>query len=527
MKHKNLFLVVALVLGWLVDLLFWKKSVGISFLVWTTMILAGGLLLSRVESVRISRWSLLLGALALVAAATVAFRQEGLTVFLAVMAALGSLWLLALTWRNGYWVRFRVRDHVESGFWAGVAAFTRTPELLKAEQGEEGAVQVSGWRRFWHSVGPIVLGILITLPVVAALASLLASADLVFADRLGALLELLDLNRLPEYVFRLFYILVLAYLLGGLLLHAILPRREMSRPDPDSPWLHPFLGWTETVILLGSMVALFAFFVVIQFQYLFGGGANITQAGYTFAEYARRGFNELVSVAILTLAIYMLLATVSRRENQSRRRLFSILTVLMFGLVIVMMVSAWMRLGLYEQAYGFTQLRTYTHFFIPWLGALLAGVIILELVGKRGWAPLVLLVLCYGFTFTLAAVNVDGYIARQNIRRALDAQALDVSYLARLSDDAIPVMIEMVQMSDLPDEPRTRLMVELACRAALQSEEQAQPWQSFNISRSQAARLLNENSGLWQDFHAGKAAGSWTIQHGRNTYNCPAWYGMD
>ena len=55
------------------------------------------------------------------------------------------------------------------------------------------------------------------------------------------------------------------------------------------------LGLIEVATLLISVDLLFLVFVWIQFAYLFGGQANITLEGYTYAEYARRGFFELLT----------------------------------------------------------------------------------------------------------------------------------------------------------------------------------------------------------------------------------------
>ncbi len=46
-------------------------------------------------------------------------------------------------------------------------------------------------------------------------------------------------------------------------------------------------------MLLGSINLLFAVFISVQFAYLFGGERNIAAQGFTFAEYAHRGFFEL------------------------------------------------------------------------------------------------------------------------------------------------------------------------------------------------------------------------------------------
>ncbi|HZD60956.1 MAG TPA: DUF4153 domain-containing protein, partial [Anaerolineae bacterium] len=63
------------------------------------------------------------------------------------------------------------------------------------------------------------------------------------------------------------------------------------------------LAFTESVILLGSVNGLLAFFIVIQFTYLFGGAHNIAAQGFTYAEYAHRGFFELVAVALLSFVV--------------------------------------------------------------------------------------------------------------------------------------------------------------------------------------------------------------------------------
>ena len=122
--------------------------------------------------------------------------------------------------------------------------------------------------------------------------------------------------------------------------------------------------------MLGSVVILFAAFVAIQFQYFFGGQANIHIEGYTYAEYARKGFGELVAVAFFSLLLLLGLGAITRRDTESQRKTFSSLGVGLVGLVLVMLISAFQRLALYESAYGFSRLRAYTHVFMIWLALL-------------------------------------------------------------------------------------------------------------------------------------------------------------
>ena len=106
-----------------------------------------------------------------------------------------------------------------------------------------------------------------------------------------------------------------------------------------------FLGFTEGAVILGAVVVLFALFAVVQFQYFFGGQANISVQGYTFAEYARRGFGELVTVAFFSLLLFLGLSAVTKRNDETQRWVFTGMGVGMVALVGVMLVFGFPEVG--------------------------------------------------------------------------------------------------------------------------------------------------------------------------------------
>src|SRR3546814_9714779 len=58
----------------------------------------------------------------------------------------------------------------------------------------------------------------------------------------------------------------------------------------------------QTCALPISLAALFALFVVVQLRYLFGGEDAVQRSvDLTYAQYARRGFFELVTASLLLL----------------------------------------------------------------------------------------------------------------------------------------------------------------------------------------------------------------------------------
>ncbi len=99
------------------------------------------------------------------------------------------------------------------------------------------------------------------------------------------------------------------------------------------------------------------------------------------------------------------------------------LSVGIVALVLVMLVSAYKRLVLYETAYGFSELRTYTHVFMIWLGLLLISTVILEIIHRERMFALTALIASIGFAATLPILNVDAFIVQKNIARELQGQS--------------------------------------------------------------------------------------------------------
>jgi len=506
----------ALIVAWLIDLFFWQTPPGVSFFLWTIFVLAAGFMLARLESIRPSPWSYPVAATSVMLSSFIFLRTDFMTRSLSFILTIGSLALLAATFRTGNWVAYRIWDYIPAFLKLAGAALIRPAELFKTPLTPDGtpAPNRESLRRGSRSLGRVLVGLLLALPLLAIFGALLSSADPIFSNSLSAFLSGFNLNRLGEYIFRLFYILIFAFIFSGVYLHAVRPSKEETRPDPSKQWLAPFLGWIEAGVVLGLVDLMFAIFVGIQFWYFFGGQANISTSGYTFAEYARMGFFELLAVAVISLLTYLGLATITRRETPLQRRGFTVLSIFLMAMVLVMLVSAFQRLLLYESAYGFTQLRVYTHIFIIWLGLLLAAAVIFELLQRRQHFGLALLLTVLGFGLTLGFYNTEGEIAQQNIARARAGAteiagdtgiprslSLDATYLGSLGSDAVPALVDEFRRPGQPPAIRDILGADLACRSHLLAQSQGFPaWQSFNLSRNTADKLLRQAQGEWSAY---------------------------
>jgi len=246
--------------------------------------------------------------------------------------------------------------------------------------------------------------------------------------------------------------------------------------------------------VLLALDALFAVFVALQLAYLFGGHDTAAAAGLTYAEYARRGFFELVAVAALAGAIVVGLDLgVGRR---SRTQLGASIGLL--ALTVVVLASALLRLRLYQDAYGWTELRFVVLVAIGWLAVAVAVTAGLLAARRTRWTLHVLGVLVIVAVAGMNAVGPQAFVADRNLERALDPSlvppggrtGLDEGYLASLGDEAVPAVVASVDR--LPD-PLDRAYLEqfLDGRAAELRENPALlGWPAANLARERARAAL-------------------------------------
>ena len=526
--NPNRFWFIVIFLGWAFDFLFWEKPPGINFFLYVVLCLGTGIYLLKTDGLRLSpRSSLLLFPIAFLSAVTF-FRQEPMTVFLSIAMTLFLMGVFALTYLNGGWIRYGLLDYF-LGYLRLFGSMLVRPLGFSAEVKKE---QPSTGEKRSSRVWSVVRGIVIALPVIAVFASLLSAADPIFEKRFADFIELFNIDNLPEYIFRLVYILIFAYALAGTYLHAA--QKSGERVEEKS-LISPFLGFTESSIVLGSVVILFVVFVVIQFQYFFGGQANINLEGYTYSTYARKGFGELVAVAFFSLLMLLGLGAITKRENETQRKTFSGFGVTLVVLVIVMLVSAFQRLVLYEFAYGFSRLRTYTHVFMIWLGLLLVAVVVLEVLRRERIIGLTMVLASLGFVVSLGVLNVDGFIVRQNIQRELSGLAddaftqgrpdLDAQYFLDLSDDAVPALVDGFMNQSLPANVREKIGAALVCKRYERKGDKYLPWQSFHLSRLFADNAFEQINEALDEYTLITADRSLTVKTpGGEEFSCWQYY---
>lgn len=533
-KHLTLIPVISFCLAWVFDQIFWQQVPGISFIIFVVLCLTAGWFLTRQEQLKPAKTSLVLIAPILSFSLIIFLRLEPFTQFISYVLALASMVVLSLTWLGGRWWAYSFGDYLSNTIrWFGQVLYQplkffqiKRDEIRDSKHtgNDESSIALIGKRNRNNKNSPalsVAFGLLLALPVIGFLGTLLASADPIFSKHLENILSVVNLESLPEYIFRTAYILFGAYLLGGVFLYSLLYSREEKVSAGSKTIVHPFLGWITAATMLASINLLFAFFVAVQFKYFFGGRTNIALEGFTFAEYARRGFGELVAVALFSLLILVGLNMITRRNPGWSRRTYSMLSITLVGFVCVILVSAFQRLLLYETAYGYTRSRTYTHVFMLWLGILLIIVVGLEVTRKHCYLSLAFIFVALGFGVSIVSLNIDGFIVRQNTARAAKGKPLDTGYLVKLSEDAVPELIQQFEDTTHSNDLHNQIGGVLACRIAI-AKAYAQPrtWASLNLSYEKARRLYKAYEEKLIMYSASSSQGIWQVFINGNEVNC-------
>ncbi|MGH3116979.1 MAG: DUF4173 domain-containing protein [Gaiellales bacterium] len=317
---------------------------------------------------------------------------------------------------------------------------------------------------------PVLRGAVIGTALAIPFAILFLTADAAFAA-IADETPRPELSSLPgrSIAFGVVFLAALGLGLGA--------RLELRGPAPIHARRLALLEWA---LPLGLLDALFIAFVAVQVTVLFGGHDHVLEtSGLTYAEYARKGFWQLLAAAVLTLVVVKGSTLYAGPRTRAERLLLRGLLGLLCALTIVIVASALHRLRLYESAFGLTRPRLAAEALALWLGGAFALVLVVGLLRRATALPRLMLVWAALALIGFSVANPDSRIADRNVDRWRETGRIDLDYVAGLSADATPAL------SRLPVSLRGPALAEIAGRVADEA-----PWSSANLSRARARTLL-------------------------------------
>jgi hypothetical protein len=470
-KLSTALLLSAIALGVAGDAFFNGRELGVNVFLFAGCFVASLALLLRIGRAPLHHGRRFMAAPLLIFAAAFAWHDSPLLAAVNLLAVAGAVSLGALRRTQPKPQNAGLGEYAAGLVSAGAGTFVGPMFLLQTEvPWDQAARGLHGTR-----AAAFGRGAAIGVPLLVVFGGLFIAADSVFKGLVTAALPGFGNPWTHAVLFAL-----VAWCSAGLL-RDLLASREDARVLSTDVLLRRRvslrLGTSEIAIALAALDLLFLAFVIVQARYLFGGASLVeARAHLTYASYARHGFFELVIVSILVLPV-LLAANVMAI---GRARVVRVLSAMLIVLELAVAASALQRLRVYEQQYGLTELRIYAIGVVAWLGCIFLWSCGTVLRGRMRRFAVGAVVAGFVMTAALNVIDPDALIARTNLARP---QA-DVTYLARLSDDAVPTLV-----AKLPSVANTELRRELARRLLARSTAPV-GLLSWNLSRAHARTVL-------------------------------------
>lgn len=428
------------------------------------------------------------------------FSNELLKFFNCVfLAALMVLQLGGLFERNTY-ERYSVKWFWHAGMLALTMPFQNWGIGLKSIKQDEELVS----SKKMQLVGKIGIGCLIGIPILLIAGNLLIGADAAFEGMMDLIIRNLYIDvDVEDIVLRIVSFTIIFFPLMGFLYGLTHEKKEESRGcgldkreawsldgeiDNEVPATQYERGLDFTIVmtvstLLGMLYLLYCF---AQLSYFVSAFQSILPESYTYAEYARRGFFEMLPIACLNLGVIegITLFTKGRGEAKKRKWMKGY-TFFFIGFTLFIIVTALSKMAMYMNNYGLTLKRIYVTWFLV-LCILVLGLITLKICREKVRLCKSLFIIFTVMYLGLNYMNPDYQVARHNADLYLEKGEDTVDDFYGLSLSAVGPLLDMQRVENDDYEYCVRNYEE---RVNFVSK-----WQQWNLSYAHAAQLFKERN---------------------------------
>lgn len=289
----------------------------------------------------------------------------------------------------------------------------------------------------------VFAAILISVPVLCVVIALLVSSDAAFEGLMSFAVGKIGMTFLKLFVTLLISVLLTAFIVTNKF--DMFDKNSIYLSKPSRPLKSLF-----AVTFLSLLSAVYLAFLFSQLAYFVNSFKGLLPEGYTFADYARRGFFETETVAFINLAITVLLMFLTKRNEKGELPVaVKVLMTFVSAFSIFFVATAFAKMAMYIKTYGLTSLRLFTSVFMVATCAFIVAFIVriynidANTVKYAISFSLVIfsLLSAVGLERTIASYNVNAYLSGGHTE-------IDMEYLYNLGESAVPYI---AKLTDCPD----------------------------------------------------------------------------
>ena len=307
-KEKILAISIAIVLGFIYNMFFHSSSYGISYPIFTIIVILVFLCYFRKKIKKTKSIGFLILALAFILSLNFAIHSNIILNSLNIIAV-----PLLLT---ASFILIRYDDIEWSSMKFVFSVFERIIPLSFENLFKPILfVKSSSKKRERGKLNPqtksILIGLLVSIPLLIVILPLLSSADSVFGYYTSNFYTVFTKINLGNTLWNVIRIVIISLYMFGFFWSFRYSNNRDTKPLKLNGTLEPVTVLTVFIII--NLVYLL--FTVVQFSYLYGGNTALPN-GFTYAEYARRGFFELILVTIINFTLLITATLFTKKESQ-------------------------------------------------------------------------------------------------------------------------------------------------------------------------------------------------------------------
>ena len=323
--------------------------------------------------------------------------------------------------------------------------------------------------------------LLIVVPIVLIVLALLAKADQTFANIFSVLLDyiakILRFEFIDKLLGRIFLFIVMFFVLG-ITTKYLINEIGNTKYEFDSKKFKDIFTLKVLIIVLN---VIYIIFDIIQIKVIFSNNELIN-----YSYFARKGFFELMVVSFINLSLILL----SKKFEVSKKddKFMKVMNILMIGLTLIIIVASFMRMHIYELAYGYTTLRIFVDVILISEALLMIPTVMYIINDNFDISKSYLIIIICVYTF-VSFLNIDGIIACKNINRYKNGKDLDIQYLETYTTDNVVPLIDLYNSTD---DAIIKYELETYFKRVYE-HNQIESWEEFNYSKHKAIKLIEEN----------------------------------
>ena len=286
----------------------------------------------------------------------------------------------------------------------------------------------------------IFLGLLIGTPFIMIVIFLLSSADATFKNIFDHLFNF-DIN-VPENIGTLIWSLPMATYLYALIYGSSIEDNSKSfnidkfnKTMDNAAFIPRFSLYTVNAVIC----CFYILFIGIQAIYFIDILGGSLPADFTYSEYARRGFFELLAVALINI-VFIAVAKIFSVKNENNKYLH--IHIILNSILTLALISVdFAKMYLYISTYGLTTLRIIPSVFMIFLCFVFAFIIMGEF--KKSFPVTKLSFYAGNILFVLLCLaNIDAVVAGYNLNAYMNGNLpyYDIYDLRESDMAAMPVI---------------------------------------------------------------------------------------